>query len=80
MQPFTFPRRLKIGNSYNRAKSQEYHVAEIRLAGLWLEELGFLEGNFFTVSIEGSKLILSPDPPPSSEEMKHFNSKVILNE
>ncbi len=44
-------------------------IAEIRLAGLWLEELGFLEGNFFTVSIEDGTLTLSPDPPPSSEEI-----------
>jgi hypothetical protein len=54
-------KQLKVYSKYSpRAYRKSKHVAEIRLNGIWLEELGFTAHTTMIVSYENEKIILTP--------------------
>ena len=54
-------KNLKIHCKYSpRADRKSKPVAEIRLQGIWLEELGFMANTTVRVSYENEKIILTP--------------------
>ncbi|MET3047415.1 SymE family type I addiction module toxin [Flavobacterium davisii] len=54
-------KQLKVYTKYSpRAYNQYKQVAEIRLNGIWLEQLGFTPHTPINVSYENQKIILTP--------------------
>jgi hypothetical protein len=54
-------KQLKVYSKYSpRVDRKSKQVAEIRLNGIWLEELGFTPHSTMMVSYENEKIILTP--------------------
>jgi hypothetical protein len=55
-------KQLKVYTRYSpRAYRKSKQVAEIRLNGIWLAELGFTIQSMVIVSYENGKIILTPE-------------------
>lgn len=52
-------RKLKVYRKFRNRTWDITSVPEIRLAGRWLEQLGFTEGNDIQVEIKKGKLVVS---------------------
>jgi hypothetical protein len=54
-------KQLKVYSKYSpRAYRKSKQVAEIRLNGIWLTELGFTTQSIVIVNYENGKIILTP--------------------
>jgi len=65
-------RKLKITPKYFTRKWKDAKFPEIRLAGKWLEELGFICGKSVNVITENNRLIIEviPEPIPELQVIK----------
>lgn len=55
-------RKLTVGYQFqNRVRSQIVQAPEIKLAGKWLLESGFVQGQKVTIVVQKNKLIITPD-------------------
>ena len=64
------PRLLTVGSQYRRSEYTQRTVPFIRLAGVWLEDAGFNEGDRIVVYKEnnGLRIIHNPLYPNKKEE------------
>ena len=55
-------RKLTVGYQFqNRVRSQIVKAPEIKLAGIWLLESGFEQGQKVKIVVQKNKLIITPD-------------------
>ena len=53
-------RKLKIHRKFQARNWSDVVVPEIRLEGIWLEELGFNVGEDVQIELQKNKLIITP--------------------
>ncbi|WP_166332449.1 SymE family type I addiction module toxin [Sphingobacterium chungjuense] len=54
-------RKLKIHSKLRTRRWDHIALPEIRLAGKWLEEAGFKQGEYINIQVAKNKLIISID-------------------
>jgi hypothetical protein len=71
------PQTIKVGRTYQGCPSANSRVPFIRLAGRWLEEAGFSEGDVMQVGVTPSEIRLRrQDRSRGSEESRRPNDFV----
>lgn len=68
-------RRLKVYSTHRSADNKE--VPELRLTGIWIEQLGFKVGETISVTTRDRLLIIEPLEEEAKEEV---NYKAALQE
>lgn len=54
-------RKVKLQPKYRRLAYSHKIVPELKLSGVWLEEIGFVAGQTVTITIGNQELVIKPD-------------------